>query len=62
MRFNTQELAKSAANELVTKYGQNKTVEDVIDAAIADNYFENDTELLAVWARLLRILPRKVGA
>lgn len=62
MKLNTPTLAKAAAQELIEKYAQFKTVEDVIDAAKNDNYFDNEDDVLAVWGRLLRVLPTKVRA
>lgn len=62
MKLNSPALAKAAAQELLNKYPQHKTVEDVIDAAKNDNYFDNENDMLIVWGRLMRVLPTKVRA
>ena len=58
----TKEFAIAYASKLVSDYPQAKTVEDLIDIAQADGRFENKTEMLAVWGRVMRLLPSKMVA
>jgi hypothetical protein len=56
----TAEQAKQKASELVALYPLKNNVQDLIDQAKLDGHFANETELLAVWGRVLRLLPQKV--
>ena len=55
----TKEFAIAYASKLVADYPEAKTVEDLMDIAVANNRFENKTQMLSVWGRVLRLLPRK---
>lgn len=58
----TREQAIKIAEEIVAKYPQAQTVNEAIDLSRNDFFFKNETEMLIVWGRLLRLLPTKVGA
>jgi hypothetical protein len=58
----TTEMAKAKALELVCLYSDATNVQDLIDFAKADNHFNNEDELLAVWGRVCRLLPQKAVA
>ena len=55
-------MAKAKALELVCLYSDATNVQDLIDFAKADNHFNNEDELLAVWGRVCRLLPQKAVA
>ena len=59
--MNAQE-AKAKATELVAKYPHATNVQDLIDIAIANKEFSNQTESLIVWGRVCRLLPQKAVA
>jgi len=58
----TIEQAKAKAIELIAKYPSATNVQDLMDMAIADNQFETETEAIAVWGRVCRLLPQKAVA
>lgn len=55
----TKEFAIEFATKLISDYPQALTVEDLMDVAIKDGRFEDNHEMLAVWGRVLRILPSR---
>ena len=58
----TAEQAKAKAIELVAKYPSASNVQDLMDIAISNNEFATKNESVAVWGRVCRLLPQKVGA
>ena len=58
----TKEEAIKMAQEIVAKYPQAKTANEAMDLCRKDNLFQNEIEMLIVWGRLSRLLPRNLGA
>jgi hypothetical protein len=58
----TAEQAKAKAIELVAKYPSASNVQELMDLAIINNEFSTKNESVAVWGRVCRLLPQKVGA
>lgn len=58
----TKEQATQKASEIVAKYPNATNVQDALDLAIQDGFFQSNDEAIAVWGRLCRLLPQKVGA
>ena len=58
----TKEQATQKASEIVAKYPNATNVQDALDLAMQDNFFQSNDEAIAVWGRLCRLLPQKVGA
>jgi hypothetical protein len=44
------------AQQIVEKYGKNKTVEQLLESAHADKMFKSDKDAMAVWGRLRRLV------
>ncbi len=59
--MNTKEQAIAMASDIVLKYPQAKTVTEAYDLAVANNMFTNKDQALAVWGRLMRLLPQAVA-
>lgn len=55
----TKEFAIAYATKLVADYPNAKTVEDLMNIAMQEGRFENKTEMLSVWGRVMRLLPTK---
>ena len=58
----TKDEAITIAKSITQRYPEAKTANQAIDLSRNDGWFNNDTELLAVWGRLMRLLPAKVEA
>jgi hypothetical protein len=58
----TKEQATQKASEIVAKYPNATNVQDALDLAMQDGFFQSNDEAIAVWGRLCRLLPQKVGA
>lgn len=54
MTYLTKEWATQFAAKLRSDYSELSSVNDIIDRAKADGRFESETEMLAVWGRLMR--------
>lgn len=57
----TKQEAIAIAEAITRRYPEAKTANEAIDLSRNDGWFSNQTEVLAVWGRLLRLLPPKVG-
>jgi len=57
----TTESAKAKALEITARFPEAKTVTEAFDLAKLNDMFANETEALAAWGRLSRLLPH-VGA
>jgi hypothetical protein len=57
----TKEEAITTAQAIFNRYPEATTANEAVDLSRADGYFKDETEMLAVWGRLMR-LYRKVGA
>jgi len=55
--LNKEEI-KIRAQYLVDRYPQARTVKQVIDCAMSDEYFQSNDELMAIWGRVCRLLPQ----
>jgi hypothetical protein len=53
------EFAKAFALKLVSDYPHVTNVQDLMDIAWAEGRFEDESEALAVWGRVIRLLPQK---
>ena len=58
----TKEQATQKASEIVAKYPNATNVQVALDLAMQDGFFQSNDEAIAVWGRLCRLLPQKVGA
>ncbi len=58
----TKEQATQKASEIVAKYPNATNVQDALDLAMQDGFFQSNDEAIAVWGRLCRLLPQKVDA
>jgi hypothetical protein len=52
-----KEIATAIAESIVKRYPEIDNVQDIFEKAKNDGYFNNETEALAVWGRLMRLLP-----
>jgi hypothetical protein len=58
-----KDVAIAIAQSIVKRYPEIDNVQDIFEKAKNDGYFNNDVEAMAVWGRLMRLLPAtKVGA
>jgi hypothetical protein len=58
-----KEIAIAIAESIVKRYPEIDNVQDIFEKAKNDGYFNNDAEAMAIWGRLMRLLPAtKVGA
>jgi len=53
-----KEQATTRAQYLVDRYPEARTVQQVIDYALADDCFKSNDEMLAIWGRVCRLLPQ----
>jgi len=53
-----KEQATTRAQYLVDRYPQARTVQQVIDCAITEDYFKSSDEMMAIWGRVCRLLPQ----
>jgi len=53
-----KEQATTRAQYLVDRYPQARTVQQVIDCAITEDYFQSNDEMMAIWGRVCRLLPQ----
>lgn len=58
----TKEQATQKASEIVAKYPNATNVQDALDLAMQDGFFQSNDEAIAVWGLLCRLLPQKVDA
>jgi hypothetical protein len=58
----TPQEATQKANDIVARYPSATNVQDALDLAMQDGFFQSNDEAIAVWGRLCRLLPQKVGA
>ena len=58
----TKEEATQKANDIVARYPSATNVQDALDLAMQDGFFQSNDEAIAVWGRLCRLLPQKRGA
>ena len=58
----TPQEATQKASEIVAKYPNATNVQDALDLAKQDGFFQSNDEAIAVWGRLCRLLPQKRGA
>jgi hypothetical protein len=54
--MNTKE-ATAIAQSIVKRYPEINNVQDIFDKARNDGYFNDETQALIVWGRLMRLLP-----
>jgi hypothetical protein len=52
-----KEEAVAIAEAIVKRYPEINNVQDIFDKVRNDGYFDNETEALMVWGRLMRLLP-----
>jgi hypothetical protein len=52
-----KEEAVAIAEAIVKRYPEIDNVQDIFDKARNDGYFNNETQALIVWGRLMRLLP-----
>jgi hypothetical protein len=52
-----KEEAVVIAQSIVKRYPEINNVQDIFDKARNDGYFNNETQALIVWGRLMRLLP-----
>jgi hypothetical protein len=52
-----KEEAVVIAEAIVKRYPEINNVQDIFDKARNDGYFNNETQALIVWGRLMRLLP-----
>lgn len=55
----SKEFAIAFASKLVSDYPNAKTVQQLMSQAMADERFEDNTEMLSVWGRVCRLLPQE---
>ena len=55
----TKQFAIAYASKLVSDYPEEKTVQSLMNRAQEAGRFKNNTEMLAVWGRVCRLLPQE---
>ena len=58
----TKEEAVAIAESITRRYPEATNANQALDLSRNDGWFKDESEMLAVWGRLLRLYPRKMGA
>lgn len=56
--MNSKEFATAYAKKLTQDYPNAKNVKELMDIAMKDGRFQDETEMLSVWGRVCRLLPQ----
>ena len=58
----TKEEAVAIAESITRRYPEATNANEAIELSRNDGWFANESEVLAVWGRLMRLYPNKAGA